>query len=904
MKSFNSFKSLSEQFYLSELLKNSDNYLAHTHKSKESEKLEEHLRLVLDYFLIITEKNKIESVIDNLIFELMKEFENKITVGKFVKILFLNTIIYHDFGKVNENFQLERMQNALFQKFDNGIDTTHSLLGAYIYIAHHFDQINKLNLKSDEECFLYGITLLLSYTILKHHSSHLNQPLEEIVFNENIVCKIQRYIDSYNFQIDSFFKKDVFKKINTILDRFKKINFQNDFYLYSFLKLNFSLLTAADYYATMHYMNSFENIYNDFGIIDDNLKNKILVNIKELKSYNKILFDNYKFYKNYAFETLQHKSNGNLNILRQKMSVDVIENIKNNLNGNLFYIEAPTGGGKTNLSMLAVSTLLESKIDFTKIFYVFPFTTLITQTYKSLIETLGLSQSEIVEVHSKSGYNIKNKEEEDKDGIYGNEKKNYIDHLFINYPISLISHIKFFNILKSNVKETNYLLHRIANSIVIIDELQSYTPKEWDKIIYFIDNYAKYFNIKFILMSATLPKLDNLTSKISNDKFVSLIPDSKIKYFLNPNFKDRVKFDFSLFEIDNMTLATLGQFIFEKSENYAKKFGHAKVVVEFIFKKTAGEFHKMIKGNKHFNEYTTLLLSGTILEPRRKEIINFLKSKNNNEKKILLISTQVIEAGVDVDMDLGFKNKSIIDSEEQLAGRINRNVLKPSSELFIFKYDESFRIYGNDLRYQIARDELDQNKYQEILENKNFDELYDLVKNKINVNNQTEMVVNFSDYQERIKNLNFYDIDKKFVLINDKTESIFVPLSVPTKVLGVESCFDNIFSDNELSFLESNKIINGTDTEVCGRKVWELFENIINLKSEDFTLKKINLKIIQGIMSKFIFSIFSYSSTLRELKENSNFEEKYGYIYLKDFENVYDYNDGIKDSELKYSIFI
>mgnify|MGYP000335079520 CR=1 FL=1 len=78
------------------------------------------------------------------------------------------------------------------------------------------------------------------------------------------------------------------------------------------------------------------------------------------------------------------------------------------------------------------------------------------------------------------------------------------------------------------------------------------------------------------------------------------------------------------------------------------------------------------------------LLSGTILEPRRKEIIENLKTSEYRKMRVLLISTQVVEAGVDIDMDLGFKDKSIIDSEEQLAGRINRNVRKQSCKLYVF----------------------------------------------------------------------------------------------------------------------------------------------------------------------------------------------------------------------------
>ncbi|MBK7873828.1 MAG: DEAD/DEAH box helicase [Saprospiraceae bacterium] len=171
-------------------------------------------------------------------------------------------------------------------------------------------------------------------------------------------------------------------------------------------------------------------------------------------------------------------------------------------------MEAPTGGGKTNLSMLATVELLKANPKLNKVFYVFPFTTLITQTHKAIIETLGLSSDEVVQLHSKAGYNTK--EEETKDGQYGHDKLNFIDNLFINYPFACFHTSNSSDILKTNEKETNYILHRLANSVVVIDELQSYNPSHWDKVIYFIRNYAHYFNIKFILMSATLPKLGNL----------------------------------------------------------------------------------------------------------------------------------------------------------------------------------------------------------------------------------------------------------------------------------------------------------------------------------------------------------------------------------------------------------
>ena len=112
----------------------------------------------------------------------------------------------------------------------------------------------------------------------------------------------------------------------------------------------------------------------------------------------------------------------------------------------------------------------------------------------------------------------------------------------------------------------------------------------------------------------------------------------------------------------------LADFVLGKSVEYRDKPGKngtVHTIIEFITKKSAAEFYAFIQEKEPFFD-EVFLLSGTILEPRRREIINELKNPLSRKKNILLITTQVVEAGVDIDMDLGFKNISLIDSDEQL----------------------------------------------------------------------------------------------------------------------------------------------------------------------------------------------------------------------------------------------
>ena len=887
---------------LKTVFREQDSHYAHlSSDGGKKETLIEHTILVQKYFLKLLKVHQLESVIYSLITLLTDDT----LIREFVLELFVKSIISHDFGKVNPEFQNIKMNNKI-NGFKHKLSTKHSIISGYIFTILSELTASKKNIPMEKESLVDYLILSFSYPILKHHSSKLNYIRKDVVYSENI-DDLQKFIKFFNNSGDSDFITEinnyVFGNSNLIYEN-NTINIDKSS-LFALLKLNYSLLTASDYYATSHFMSSWESMPDDYGVFTDELKKKIISNIENSESFNK---KTYKELNNYKFEFPVETSNINLNILRQNLSVEIIKNIRENINESLFYIEAPTGGGKTNLSMLALAEFIRNDIEndlntITKVFYVFPFTTLITQTFKSLKKTLGLNNNEIVQIHSKTGFSIK--KDDDK---YGDQKENIIDYQFVNYPIALLSHIKFFDILKSNRKSVNYLLHRLANSVVIIDELQSYSPKEWDKVIYFINNYAKYFNIKFILMSATLPKIDKLLSsegkqaEFEKQKFVSLIKN-KIKYFSNPNFANRVKFKTDIIENANFNkekrdeyLKKLWEKIRIESTDYKKNSLDKRVhtIIEFIFKKTASEFIEIANNeNKLFDEI--FILSGTTLEPRRKEIIAKVKSNEYKNKNILLITTQVIEAGVDIDMDLGFKDISLIDSEEQLAGRINRNVNKPQCKLYLFDLDDAKVIYEKDDRYKKIENEL-KNEYFEILNNKNFDKVYNSIMEDRKKFNKSDDFINLKDYISAIHKLDFTSVDKDFKLIENDINNItvYVPIEID---INIPNSKERNFTEVEIEFLKENNKFKDGNTTVSGKDVWDLFIDAIKYKDEDFITHKKKMIILKGLMSTFSFSIGAYSKIIKNIQASGNIEELYGYYYLLNAEDVYDYNKGFKKIE-------
>lgn len=912
---------------ISVILKDHSIYQAHIHNSKPAESLYEHITLVNQYANVLVKAHNLDNIIDRIILDYVETWNgNKIIAGELLKLFFTHAIVFHDFGKVNPAFQELRMKNTINVTYRpvpalkpvHG----HSLLSTFLFLCYHIQLVFEQKISDREKQLLMCHCFFLAYPIIQHHSPLLGNVIEEGGYMcrfEEMVDQLEQFTLLYGFEPDKKMLTGVLKnsiKIWKSLQQNGEKKTANSLSLFVLLKLGFSLLTAADYLATHEYMNSTSNSHeaatSDLGILESTSRiQEITLHLQQFK-HNAATFANID---EYLFQHPTEKSPANLNRLRQEMAVELIQTIRKNLSAKLFYIEAPTGAGKTNLSAIAFTELLSANPEINKVFYVFPFTTLITQTIVVLKDSLGLQDHEIIELHSKAGFQSKNFQyEQTKDGLYGKEKKDFIDHLFALYPITLLSHIKFFDILKSNYKESNYLLHRLTNSIVIIDEIQSYNPSLWDKMLYFINQYAHLLNIRFILMSATLPKISELNiGLIQRPHFIDLLPNAR-RYMTNSNFSERVKFNFSLHG-RKIELIELASVVMEKSARYAEEKGSVLTIIEFIYKQSASDFQQLISTQNALFD-NIFVLSGTILEPRRREIIHFIKRSANKKINILLITTQVIEAGVDIDMDIGFKNTSLIDSDEQLAGRVNRNASKGTCEVYLFQLDDAKILYGSDFRFKKTMENISPTQHQDILRTKNFKELYEKVLYHIDHLNSLHLSDNFSNYESDIQELKFRNVDAHFKIIDQQNQTVFVPLSIPIYVDTPETGEkEAIFSKNDWQLLNSFDVYEEENT-LNGEKVWHIYEMIIEQQVSEKKGKapydlnnNIRLKTLQNIMSKFCFSLLAYSKDYQRLLTCFG-ELKYGYLYFsywneeRENEIPYNYETGLNSHAFSDANFI
>jgi len=793
-----------------------ETFFAHTSDSSPNETLEAHLNLTMSYYKKIVADKKLQTLIDNLINQIdSKNFD-------LIKEMFENTIYLHDLGKKNPCFQAKKMNNPLFEKYSDCGDSKHSQSGAIEFIEYYMSQFESL----DDETYFRMVYMFynFSYHISKHHGK---------------LDSIENYLANKAKEHHSF--ANVKKNIDLYLD--KKFEF------YILNKLLFSLLVSSDYYATSEYMAKLKS--DDFGLFSDDDKK----NLKEK-------FEEYR---------TKFKNPTGINLLRNEMFVEAQNNLLKNLDKSIFYLEAPTGSGKTITSINLALELLQSDKNLNKLFYIFPFNTLVEQTKNVFDEIFG-ETLKIEIINSITPITIDEQNQEDEESKY---TRSYINRLFFHRPAIITTHVALFNILFGTSKEDNFPLWQLANSVIILDEIQSYNNHLWWYMVEFFDKYASLLNIKIIIMSATLPKLDFFLEK--KDNFVALIGDEKRKSLFGDDlFKKRVAMDFSLLDYsEKMSIEKLVEILHTQPKE-------KKILFEFIKKQSAREFYNAIK-DEFDNVYE---LSGDDNKAYRQYVIN--KSKNET---LIIVATQVIEAGVDIDMDIGFKDISTIDSEEQFMGRVNRSCLREGI-VYFFDLDPVENIYRGDNRLGL---DLKDEKYKMILLNKNFEEYYKEVLTNIKRQGdrfENGLMTNYDNFSELIKKLNYKEISKTMTLINSQNFTLYFPFQIDLSIYkgvkefdGLDECFK-------------------TDGKLDGQKVWDEFlalNDIANFKS--YSEKKVAKSKLNALMQFFTFTLFkNYEGQRPYIGENIS-----GYYYVENYGEFITQEgkfDREKYNELKNSNFL
>ncbi|MCG8501089.1 MAG: CRISPR-associated helicase Cas3' [Firmicutes bacterium] len=779
-----------------DIVHNIDHIVAHTDSGKKDETLIEHSQQTLYYFEKLNKEKGIGHLLEKMI-ENLKCADQRLDKEyiQWIKDMFVNAIYLHDIGKINPAFQKEKMENTYYEH-ETITNTSHSIFSSMIYIDLFNEKLKTVKSKVIKY-FLYNILYSFAYQISRHHS-HLKD-MHDFLDSLDKAQKAQKRgkanLKEYKSNTVAHIDFGIDNELNNRKRGYEKWKMDGvAFYILN--KLLFALIVACDHYATYHYHTGREV---DLGIIKD------VHGVLDI-------YHQYKVYQDIEKYKETGIANSEINRLRCEIFEEAERRLLNHIDSNIFYLEAPTGSGKTNVSINLALKLVEKMPQVNKVFYIFPFNTLVEQTKKTF-DDIFQNKINYTVVNSITPVATGKKETNEEKTDY---KKIYLNRQFLHYPFVITTHINFFNYLFGCGREVNFPLVHLCNSVVILDEIQSYRNAIWKEIIIFLEKYAQLLNIKIIVMSATLPKLDALLDKQDTENnFISLVKN-RDKYFKNPVFKDRVNLNYEMLGQPNIKLEDIR----DKIEQIIKQRNdQPKILVEFIRKDTARDFYNLIKD--HFKEYEVFELSGDDNKFFRDEVIEKIKSGTN----MIVVATQVIEAGVDIDMDIGFKDISLFDSEEQFLGRINRSCGKPDSRAYFFNYDNADKIYRNDLRRGM---DLNSEAFRNYLQNKNFEEFYKNTFRNINdIKAELNPEKNIKAVLNEAMRLEFNAVSERMKLIEQRTFQLYIPYA--------------------------NK-------KYDGEKLWEEYKALYEDKKMEYTEKQVNLSILNEKMSLFTFNLIAYDS--------------------------------------------
>ena len=801
---------------------------------KNPEILKEHVDRCYHYFEELWEHKNFKAVFENFQKELAPELSDEGI--KLFYSLIVNVIIFHDCGKINPRFQSIKMKNTLkkWTAIDCLDGTKHSILSAAIYFDYFYEKIQESLLSKDEKNMIHVFMLVNAYVISRHHGnlSRFEEFLEEFQPNRQLadIFSCMNQGDFTEVYHGPFCKRDRhmmnMPRQNTRIYHSFLEKQSSHAGLYTYIRFLFSVLVSCDYYATSEYDNGIQ--MSAFGTIENTefvTQYEQSERVKQIRRLNpESCVDDKK----------------DINILRNRMFYEAEQTLLENKDANVAFAEAPTGAGKSNLAMNCSLKLLDKNIN--KIFYVYPFNTLVEQNYDTLEKIYGQTDifKSIAVINSITPIPLngtrkfwENLDKEENEKFY---QKALLDRQFLNYPFILTTHVNLFQIMFGCEREAAISFYQLAGSVVVLDEIQSYKNVLWTEIMMFLQCYSRLLNMKIIIMSATLPKLDMLTG--NHEKVVNLIKNPE-KYFQDARFKKRVALSYELLYPDRKT---------EMKELYAHVLEQAqkgrKLLMEFITKTSAEKFYHMLTESGR-EDLQIFCMTGDDNQIDRKRILREMDTADK-DKAVILVATQVVEAGIDIDMDIGYKDISKLDSEEQFIGRINRN-FKRKGVVYFFDMDNESGIYKEDYRvdtaYTLRKDEMKQ-----LLADKKFGKYYDYILKGIRkYRNDRKNENGIEAFVDNVKKLDFVWISQKMKLI-DKND------------------------DWKMSVYFAREITTDTGEIIDGKQVWERYRELLSDMTMNYAKKQILLSEVKSKMSYFIYQI--------KIDNSLDYNDRIGELYL------------------------
>ncbi|RLA41015.1 MAG: CRISPR-associated helicase Cas3' [Gammaproteobacteria bacterium] len=307
----------------------------------------------------------------------------------------------------------------------------------------------------------------------------------------------------------------------------------------------------------------------------------------------------------------------------------------------LFSLTVPTGGGKT-LASMAFALEHAKQHQHRRVIYVIPYTSIIEQTAEVFSE---IFPNAVVEHHS----NVDPEEAKKETSKSRLATENW------DAPVIVTTNVQFFESLFAARTSRCRKLHNICNSIVVLDEAQLLPPEFLQPILSVIKLLSEHYGVTFVFSTATQPALNTQTDNFGNKRLNGLASVREIITDPDQLYEELDRVDVTIPEDFNVT---------QSWEEIAEQLQQHESVLAIVSTRLgARELHRLMpKGTYH--------LSGLMCGQHRSDVIAEIKTRKG--EAIRVVSTQLVEAGVDLDFPVVYRAMAGLDSIAQAAGRCNR----------------------------------------------------------------------------------------------------------------------------------------------------------------------------------------------------------------------------------------
>lgn len=307
----------------------------------------------------------------------------------------------------------------------------------------------------------------------------------------------------------------------------------------------------------------------------------------------------------------------------------------------LFSLTVPTGGGKT-LASMAFALEHAKQHKHRRVIYVIPYTSIIEQTAEVFSE---IFPNAVVEHHS----NV------DPDEATKETSKSRLATENWDAPIIVTTNVQFFESLFAARTSRCRKLHNICNSIVVLDEAQLLPPEFLQPILSVIKLLSEHYGVTFVFSTATQPALNTLTDNFGQcllnglENVREIIGDPDQLYHALDRVEVAMPDDFNATQ--------------DWAEIAEQLMQHESVLAIVSTRPGARELYELMPKD-------TYHLSGLMCGQHRSDVITEIKTRKG--EAIRVVSTQLVEAGVDLDFPVVYRAMAGLDSIAQAAGRCNR----------------------------------------------------------------------------------------------------------------------------------------------------------------------------------------------------------------------------------------